>query len=109
MEYVYMQKANQPDATGVTVALSVVDANGNYRTIGTTTADANGIFSYAWTPDIEGKYTVYATFAGSNSYYGSSAESSFYAMKHQQQQHLNQQPHPQQLTSTSYPQLQAYS
>ena len=35
MEYVYMQKAKPTDATGVTVTLSVVDCNGNYRTIGT--------------------------------------------------------------------------
>jgi hypothetical protein len=30
-----------------------------------------------WTPDIPGKYTVVATFAGSNSYYASYAETSF--------------------------------
>jgi hypothetical protein len=38
------------------------------------------MFTYAWSPDIEGQYIVVATFAGSNSYYGSSAESSFYAV-----------------------------
>jgi hypothetical protein len=32
-----------------------------------------------WMPDISGNYTVIATFAGSNSYWGSSAETSFYA------------------------------
>ena len=55
----------------------VLDANGNYRTIGTTTSDADGFYSYNWTPDIEGKYTVYATFGGSESYYPSHAVSAF--------------------------------
>jgi len=80
MEYVYMQKAKPTDVTGVTVTLNVIDANGNYRTIGTTTTDSSGMFSYAWAPDIDGLYTVIATFEGSNSYYGSSSRSSFYAM-----------------------------
>jgi hypothetical protein len=79
MEYVYMQKAKPVNTTGVQVTLNVVDSNGNYRTIGTTTSDSSGMFTYAWAPDIEGLYTVVATFAGTNSYYGSSAETSFYA------------------------------
>ena len=80
MEYVYMQKAKPINVVGVPVTLSVIDANGNYRTIGTTKSDASGMFTYAWTPDIEGLYTVIASFSGSNSYYGSSAESSFYSV-----------------------------
>ncbi len=80
MEYVYMQKAKPTDVTGVPVTISVFDSNGNYRTIGTTATDSSGMFTYAWSPDIEGQYIVVATFAGSNSYYGSSAESSFYAV-----------------------------
>jgi outer membrane protein assembly factor BamB len=80
MEYVYMQKAKPTDTTGVPVTISVVDSNGNYRTVGTVATDASGMFTYAWAPDIEGAYIVIATFAGSNSYYGSSAESSFYAV-----------------------------
>jgi outer membrane protein assembly factor BamB len=80
MEYVYMQKAKPTNATGVNVVLSVYDSNGNYRTIGTAQSDSSGMFSYAWSPDIEGLYTVVATFEGTNSYYGTSAESSFYAM-----------------------------
>ena len=35
------------------------------------------MFTFSWKPDIEGSYTVIASFAGSNSYYPSSAESSF--------------------------------
>ncbi len=77
MEYLYMQKPKPADATGVTVTLDVLDSNGNYRNIGTTTSDANGFYSLAWKPDITGEYTVYATFAGSESYWASSAVSSF--------------------------------
>ena len=77
MEYVYMQKPRPTDTTGVTVTLSVVDANGNFRDIGTTTSDANGFYSYLWSPDIEGKYTVYASFGGSESYWPSLAVTAF--------------------------------
>jgi hypothetical protein len=77
MEYVYMQKPMPTNVTGVSVAIYVLDSNGNYRQIGTTTSDASGMYTLTWTPDIPGDYTVYATFAGSQSYYGSSAETSF--------------------------------
>ena len=77
MEYVYMQKPRPIDATGVPVVISVVDANGNYRDIGTVTSDADGFFSLNWTPDIEGKYIVYASFAGSGSYWPSHAVTAF--------------------------------
>jgi uncharacterized protein YfaS (alpha-2-macroglobulin family) len=77
MEYVYMDQSKPTNFTGVQVAINVVDANGNYRTIGTTTTDASGFYSYQWTPDITGKYTVVATFAGNNGYYGSSSEAAF--------------------------------
>jgi hypothetical protein len=77
MEYAYMQQVKPTNTTGVEVILSVVDANGNYRTIGTAVSDADGFYSYNWTPDIDGKYTLYATFAGSESYYGSRAVSAF--------------------------------
>jgi hypothetical protein len=77
MAYVYMQKPRPTNITGVTVELSVVDANGNYRSIGTTTADADGFFSLNWMPDIEGKYTVYASFGGGESYWPSHAVTAF--------------------------------
>jgi hypothetical protein len=76
MEYIYMQKPKPTNATGVQVTLNVVDSNGNYRTIGTTTT-TDGFFSYNWQPDIPGQYTVYATFGGSESYWPSSAMTSF--------------------------------
>jgi hypothetical protein len=72
-----MQKGRPSNTTGVSVTISVVDANGNFRTIGTPTSDSNGMFTFTWTPDIQGSYTVIASFAGSQSYYPSHAETSF--------------------------------
>jgi hypothetical protein len=77
MEYVYMQKPRPTDTVGLPVVISVTDANNNTRPIGTAVSDANGVFSYTWTPDISGSYTVVASFAGSESYYPSHAETSF--------------------------------
>ena len=77
MEYVYMQKPKPTDTVGVPVQISVIDSNGNFRNIGTATSDSKGAFSMQWKPDIEGKYTVIANFAGSNSYWPSSSETSF--------------------------------
>ncbi len=77
MTYVYAQMSKPINTTGVPVELYVLDSNGNYRSIGTTTTDANGFYSLQWTPEIEGKYTVYAVFAGSESYYSSQAITAF--------------------------------
>jgi hypothetical protein len=77
MEYVYMQKLKPSNVTGVPVSIDAVDSNNNVRHIGDTTTDSSGVFSFQYTPDIVGKYTVTATFAGSNSYYGSSSETNF--------------------------------
>jgi outer membrane protein assembly factor BamB len=77
MEYVYMDQAKPTNFTGVQVTLNVVDSNGNTRYIGTATTDESGFYSYNWTPDITGAYTVIATFAGNNGYYGSSSEAAF--------------------------------
>ncbi len=77
MLYVYKQFSRPTNATGVPILLSVVDSNGNYRQIGMTTSDADGFFSFNWTPDIQGQYTVYASFAGSESYWPSHAVTSF--------------------------------
>lgn len=75
MQYLYMDFPKPSNATGVSVLLSAIDPNGNYIEIGTTTSDTNGIFSYRWVPpsDIPGKYTVIASFAGSKSYWPSTA------------------------------------
>jgi outer membrane protein assembly factor BamB len=77
MAYVYMQKPRPTNTIGVPITLSVVDSNGNYRDIGTTTSNADGSFVLNWKPDIEGTYTVYASFAGSNSYWPSHAVTAF--------------------------------
>jgi hypothetical protein len=79
MEAVYMQQPMPTNVTGVPVTIYVLDSNNNYRSIGTTTSDASGTFSLTWTPNISGNYTVTATFAGTPAYYGSSAETHFYA------------------------------
>jgi PQQ-like domain len=81
MKYVYMQKPRPNDVTGVEVTLSVLDSNNNFREIGTTNSDANGFFHYTWTPDISGDYTVVATFAGSEGYWPSQAETAFTVME----------------------------
>ncbi len=79
MAYVYQQQSMPTNVTGVPVELSVIDSNGNYRQIGTTTSDASGTFAFTWTPDISGNYTLIANFPDSNSYYSSTAETHFYA------------------------------
>jgi hypothetical protein len=77
MDYLYMQNStllNAPPACiGVPVTLTAVDSNGNAVTIGTATSNDKGTYGFQWTPTTPGLYTVYATFAGSNSYYSSSA------------------------------------
>ena len=77
MAYVYMQKPRPSNVTGVNVRIDVIDANDNYRNIGTTTSDANGFYSFDWKPDVPGKYTVIASFDGSQSYWPSQAETAF--------------------------------
>ena len=79
MEYVYMQQPFPSNATGVPISIDVIDSNGNFRNIGTTTSDVSGSFALNWKPDIAGNYTVVATFHGSQSYYSSYAEAFFYA------------------------------
>ena len=79
MEHVYQDQPMPTDVTGVPITLSVLDQNGNYRAIGTTVSTPSGTFGYTWTPDISGDYTLFASFDGSNSYWPTSASTSFYA------------------------------
>ena len=74
MEYLYMQKVYPANATGVEVTIDVLDSNNNYYNIGTATSDASGFYSFEWAPEIPGKFLIFATFAGSNSYGSSFAE-----------------------------------
>jgi outer membrane protein assembly factor BamB len=77
MQYVYMQFPRPTNATGVEVTIDVLDSNGNYRNIGTTTSDSSGAYGFSWQPDIPGTYKVIATFAGSKSYWPSHAVTYF--------------------------------
>jgi outer membrane protein assembly factor BamB len=75
MEYLYRQDARPTNATGVNVYLYAIDPNGNYIDIGTTTSDSYGNYALSYTPEVPGTYHIFATFAGTNSYYGSSTSS----------------------------------
>jgi len=74
MEYMYSQQVMPTNAKGVEVSLDSVDPNGNFVHIGTTTSDMNGMFKMTFTPEVPGEYTIIATFAGSESYYSSYAQ-----------------------------------
>jgi hypothetical protein len=76
-DYFYKQYDSPMNAVGVEVTLDVIDANGNLRNIDSATSDASGFYSVDWIPDIEGKYTIIATFQGSKSYWPSYAETAF--------------------------------
>ena len=78
MEYVYMKQEKPTNATGVSVVVSVVDPNGNNYEVGRTTSDISGAFKLAFSPQVPGEYTIIASFVGSGSYYGSSAETAVY-------------------------------
>ena len=74
MAYVYMQKPRPTDAVGVDVTISVLDPNGNSYEVGTTTADEDGFFKMSFVPLVPGKYSVVATFEGSEGYWPSHAK-----------------------------------
>jgi hypothetical protein len=78
MAYVYMQKPRPTDVVGVNVTISVLDPNNNCYEVGTTTADADGFFKLLFEPLVPGEYTVYATFAGSASYWPSHAQAALF-------------------------------
>ena len=69
-----MQKPFPSNVTGVEVVLSVLDSNNNYYEIGRATSDTSGTFGLWWEPEIPGKYVITATFAGSESYGSSYAQ-----------------------------------
>jgi outer membrane protein assembly factor BamB len=77
MGYVYQQQPFPSNCTGVPVSINVWDSNNNYRNIGTAISDVNGFYSFEWTPDIPGKFTVIANFEGTNGYWPSYAETAF--------------------------------
>jgi hypothetical protein len=80
MEYVYMQNPKPTSVTGVSVTLTFINPNGNTRQDTVTTDGASGTFSYVPTSDmipVPGKYTVIASFDGTNAYWPSTSQSSF--------------------------------
>jgi hypothetical protein len=74
MEYLHMQQPYPATGTGVPVSLDALDPNNNYVHLGDATSDLTGKYSFLWTPEIEGKYTIVASFASNDAYYGSTAE-----------------------------------
>jgi hypothetical protein len=81
MLYVYKQFAQPTDATGVPVSIDATDPNGNYVHLGDVVSDSSGRFHYEFTPTMEGEYVIYATFMGSDSYYGSYAQNEMTVMQ----------------------------
>ncbi|MGA3289724.1 MAG: PQQ-binding-like beta-propeller repeat protein [Candidatus Bathyarchaeia archaeon] len=79
MGYVYQQQPEPLNFTGVPVQIAVLDSNGNHYSVGTATTDEYGTYSLTWTPSISGNFTVYATFAGTNGYWPSSADTHLFA------------------------------
>ncbi len=77
MSYIYQQQPLPSTFQGVEVGISVVDANGNYRDIGTAMTDSKGNYNLVWTPDISGTYYVIAAFGGTNGYWPSYQETVF--------------------------------
>jgi hypothetical protein len=76
MEYVYMQQAKPADTTGVDVVISVMDPNNNPYDVGTATSNGDGFYTLNFVPEVPGEYVVTARFAGSESYWGSFAQTS---------------------------------
>ena len=77
MNYLHMQNAtliNSPPAPeGVPVELRALGSDGTLVDLGTVTTNSYGQFSLMWAPPKADKYTVYAAFAESESYWSSSA------------------------------------
>ena len=86
MEYIHKQMPiagiwGNETIVGVPVSIDAVDPNGNYIHIGEVTTDGySGTFGLEWTPELEGKYTVTATFMGDESY-GSSFAMNYVSVK----------------------------
>ena len=75
MKYVYMQFANPGNATGVPVSLVAISSSGQVTDIGQVTSDSLGLYAINWkVPDAQDVYKIYANFGGTNSYFGSEAE-----------------------------------
>lgn len=76
MEYLYMQQTKPTSTIGVTVHLTAFDPNNNTEDLGYAQTDMTGNYAVSWTPPVPGVYRITATFAGTNSYGDSSAQTS---------------------------------
>jgi hypothetical protein len=74
MNYMQMQKPMPTNVQGVQVVLTATAPDGSTVDIGQTTSDGYGYFQFSWTPPSTGNYKIQATFAGSQSYWSSTAE-----------------------------------
>jgi hypothetical protein len=79
MEYLHLQMPitglwNNETITGVPVTLTAIGSDDTVYDLGTTTTNGyGGTFGMAWTPEKEGTYTIYASFAADDSYGSSQA------------------------------------
>jgi hypothetical protein len=69
------------------ISVEVIDANGNYRTIGSNYSDpGTGRFYFSWVPDIVGTYSVTLSYAGEtlagNFYTGCQSEKNSFYVDH---------------------------
>ena len=78
MDYLHGQNAtlinSPPTPHGVSVQLTAMGSDGTVIDLGKVTTDSSGQFLLMWKAPKENTYTVYATFAGSDSYWSSYAE-----------------------------------
>jgi outer membrane protein assembly factor BamB len=78
MDYLYGQNAtllnSPPSPEGVAVRILAIGSDGNPTLIGTVMSDSSGHYSFKWTPGQADTYKITATFDGSDSYWGSWAE-----------------------------------
>jgi outer membrane protein assembly factor BamB len=73
MEHLHWNRPAPTNTTGVIVKLASIGSDGTAIAIGQTTSDADGHFSFKWTPPNEDLYKITATFEGDESYWSSSA------------------------------------
>jgi hypothetical protein len=84
MEYLHMQQPiggiwGNTTMTGVPVYVYAIDPNNNYKDIGVATTNAYyGTFSIPFTPEVEGTYTIMASFGGDVSYGSSGASTAVF-------------------------------
>jgi hypothetical protein len=75
MLHVYKNFDEPMGAKGIEVTVYAWDVENNNRiNIGTTTSNARGQYSIAWTPDKEGMYDIWVYFEGTAAFYGDDAQ-----------------------------------